>query len=407
MHADQPPGAPLAIPLRALPRPALPRLALPRLALPRLALPRLALPRLALPRLALPRLALPRLALPRLGLSRLAFPGRGLSRRTALAALATPFLPRFARAADVVWRVGHSAPVDFALHQRLLEAAATVATRSEGKMAIEVHPNSELGSPVGLIAQARAGTIDAVPLSNQILSTNLALTALPMIGFAFAGYDQVWPAMDGDTGKFLRAQIQQRLGLVAMERIWDFGFRQITTTTKPITTASDLQGLRLRTPPEADFIGLFQALKALPLGMPLSALDQALTSHAIDGQESVLPLVKAASLQKTQSRCAMTNHVWDGQWICISESSWQRLPAGLKEIVATAFDESGLNHRKDTIFVETAIRTELEAFGMKFSSVDPKSFRDALRKAGYYSAWKTKVGDEAWASLEKYTGRLT
>ena len=333
-------------------------------------------------------------------------PLRAIPRRAALAGLATPFLPRFARAADIVWRIGHSAPVEFALHVRLLEAAATVAAKSEGKMAIEVHPNSELGSPVGLIAQARAGTIDAVPLSNQLLSANLAIAVLPMMGFAFAGYNQVWPAMDGDIGKFLRTQIQQRLGLVTMERIWDFGFRQITTAAKPVNTASDMEGLRIRTPPEADFIGLFQALKALPLAMPLSALDQALSSHSIDGQESVLPLVKAAGLQNTQSRCALTNHVWDGQWICVSAASWQRLPAKLKEVVTAAFDESGLNHRKDTIASEGTVRTELEGAGMKFNVADPKTFRDVLRKAGYYAAWKAKLGDEAWAVLEKYTGRL-
>lgn len=336
---------------------------------------------------------------------------RSLSRRAALgraalAGLAIPFLPRLARAAEVVWRVGHSAPVDFALHLRLLEAAGTVATRSEGKMAIEIHPNSELGSPVGLLAQARAGTIDAVPLSNQMLSANLAVAALPMLGFAFSGYDQMWPALDGGVGKFLRTQIQQRLGLVAMERIWDFGFRQITTGVKPVNTAADLEGLRLRTPPEADFIALFQALKALPMAMPLSGLEQALTTRAIDGQESVLPLVKAASLQNLQSFCALTNHVWDGQWICVSGSSWSKLSPKLKDIVTVAFDESGLKHRQDTASSEAGIRVELEAAGMKFNSVDPKTFRAALRKAGYYAAWQAKMGEESWTLLEKYTGRL-
>ena len=51
-------------------------------------------------------------------LSRRAALGRG-----ALAGVAIPFLPRLARAAEIVWRVGHSAPIDFALHLRLLEAA--------------------------------------------------------------------------------------------------------------------------------------------------------------------------------------------------------------------------------------------------------------------------------------------
>ncbi len=334
-------------------------------------------------------------------------PPRGLPRRAALAALAVPFLPRFAHAAEFTWRIGHSAPVEFPLHLRLIEAAAMIATRSNGQMTLEVHPNSELGSPVGLVAQARAGTIDAVPLTNQMLAGTLAVAALPMVGFAFTGYDQVWSALDGDVGIFLRNQIQQRLGLVPMERSWDFGFRQITTSVKAVNTAADLDGLRLRSPPEADFIALFHALKALPLAIPLGGLEQALNSRSIDGQESVLPLVKAASLYRVQSHCALTNHVWDGQWICVSGASWSKLPAKLKEIVAASFDESGRNHRQDTASADVKLRAELEAASMKFNSVDPLAFRAVLRKSGYYAAWKAKIGDDGWAALEKATGRLS
>src|SRR5271168_2556274 len=88
----------------------------------------------------------------------LSHPAAGLRRRTLLTAaaagLATPSLPRFARAAaEVTWRVGHNAPADFPLHVRLMEAAKTIETQSAGRMVLEVHPNSELGSSVGLFAQ--------------------------------------------------------------------------------------------------------------------------------------------------------------------------------------------------------------------------------------------------------------
>ncbi|MDR3531934.1 MAG: TRAP transporter substrate-binding protein [Rhodopila sp.] len=336
---------------------------------------------------------------------------RRLPRRGVLAAasgaLAAPFLPRFARAAQFTWRIAHSAPSDFSLQLRLVEAAGTIATHSDGQMEVQVYPNSELGGPVGLLAQLRAGTIDAVPLTSQLLSSSLAVAALPMLGFAFAGYDRLWPAMDGDVGGFLRDQIKERLGLVAMDRCWDFGFRQITTGGKTIDTAGDMEGLRLRTVAEADFIALFQALKALPVAMPLSALEATLRSGSIQAQESVLPLVKGAGLFKVQSVCALTNHVWDGQWMCVSAKSWSKLPPKLQQVVAGALNESALNQRQDTMTADTKIRKELEATGMKFNAVDPESFRATLRKSGYYAAWRTKIGEAGWAALEKYAGRLT
>src|SRR5580692_9039536 len=94
------------------------------------------------------------------------------SRRALLTAaavgLAAPSLPRFARAAEVTWRVGHNAPTDVALHVRLMEVATTIAAQSGGQMVLEVHPSSELGSAVGLFTQLRNGTIDVVPVTNQL-----------------------------------------------------------------------------------------------------------------------------------------------------------------------------------------------------------------------------------------------
>jgi TRAP-type transport system periplasmic protein len=335
------------------------------------------------------------------------FRTKGIARRLVLTAgLAAPFLPRFARAAEFTWRLGHSAPADFPLHLRLVEAADAIATRSAGQMALEVHANSELGSAIGLLAQVRAGTIDAAPLTSQVLANDLSLTALPMAGFAFDGYEQLWAAMDGDAGSFIRASIKDRLGLVTMDRCWDFGFRQITTSGKTVNTAADLVGLKLRTPPESDFIGLLQALKALPVTLPLNALANALASHYIDGQDSVLPLVQAAGLSRVQSLCALTNHVWDGEWVCVSGKSWAKLPPKLQDIVSAALNESGLQQRQDIADADVKTRKALETAGMTFNTVDPKSFRSVLRGAGYYATWKTRVGDDAWSALEKYAGRL-
>jgi TRAP-type C4-dicarboxylate transport system substrate-binding protein len=332
----------------------------------------------------------------------------GIPRRVVLTAgLAAPFLPRFARAAEFTWRLGHSAPANFPLHLRLVEAASAIAARSAGQMALEVHANSELASAIGLLVQVRAGTIDVAPLTSQVLANDLSLTALPMAGFAFGGYEQLWAAMDGDAGGFIRARIKDRLGLVVMDRCWDLGFRQITTSGKTVNTAADLVGLKLRTPPESDFIGLLQALKALPVTLPLNALENALASHYIDGQDSVLPLVQAAGLSRVQSLCALTNHVWDGEWVCVSGKSWAKLPAKLQDIVSAALNESGLHQRQDIADVDIKTRKALETAGMTFNAVDPKSFRSVLRGVGYYATWKSRVGDDAWATLEKYAGRLT
>ena len=44
--------------------------------------------------------------------------------------------------------------------------------------------------------------------------------------------------------------------------------------------------------------------------------------------------------------------------------------------------------------------------GMIFNTTKPDSFRDRLRAGGFYKEWKANLGDEAWALLERYSGKL-
>ena len=328
-------------------------------------------------------------------------------RLLATAAVAAVAVPRLAKAAaEFEWRLGHSAPEGFPLHKRLVEAANEIDTKTEGRVQISIYPNNQLGGQLGLLQQVRSGGIQMTSVTGQALTGVLGQIFVQSVGFAFSDYTKVWAALDGDLGKGLRALIQERLGMMPMARCWDFGFRQLTTRDRIVKAAADLEGLKIRVPIDPDLTWLFQSLTALPLGMNLQDLKPALESRAVDGQEGVLPLVMAARLYQLQSYGAITNHVWDGQWVCVNAQAWLKLPDPLRQIVAAAFDAAALRQRDDTASTEMSVRNELTKFGMTFNAVDTARFRSLLRKSGYYAKASGRVGDDLWAALEKYAGRL-
>src|SRR3546814_1940573 len=63
----------------------------------------------------------------------------------------------------------------------------------------------------------------------------------------FRSYDTVWKSMDGKLGAYIRGEIEKS-GLVVMDKIWDNGFREVTTSTKPITSPDDFHDLKIRVP---------------------------------------------------------------------------------------------------------------------------------------------------------------
>ena len=318
--------------------------------------------------------------------------------------LAAPMIARFARAAEIIWRFGHVAPLGTPLHQRLLDAADAIAKRSDGRMELRIIGEGRAGIQSGLLAQVRGGGMEMTVASGAQLTPLLALAAIPSIGFLFDDQGKLWPAMDEDLGRLIRAQIATQIGLEVLDKIWDFGFHHITTGNRPIRTAADLAGLKIRTQIDAGQMDLFRSLNALPVVITLPYLRAALEQRQLDGQEGMLALITHARLHEVQAYCAMTHHGWDGLWVCVNPAAWKKLPERLRGIAANALNGAASRQREDILKQEVSLRDSLSQSGMMFTEVDRASFRDALRRQGYYARAKAKFGEAAWAVIQKASG---
>jgi len=323
-----------------------------------------------------------------------------------IGALAAPLVARYAHAAEYAWKFAHTSPLTFPFHIRLAEAAAQIGKESNGRMELQIFPDAQLGGDNDLLSQARQGAIEFCQPTGQILASILPVTAISALGFAWSDYSKVWPAMDGELGAYIRSQIAAKAGLVAMDQMWDLGFRQITTSTKPIKTASDLVGLKIRVPVAPSLVTLFQTLKAAPLSMQFTEVYSALQTHIADAQENPLTLIKVTKLYEVQKYCSLTNHVWDGHWACCNAAAWKGLPDDLKAIVARNLNEAAKREREDIAANDKVVQADLEKTGLVFNAAETQSFRDGLKQGGFYKYWRDKLGEQPWEILEKYAGKL-
>ena len=111
------------------------------------------------------------------------------------------------------------------------EMAAAIKRDTNGSFDLQIFPSSQLGSDTDTLSQIRSGGVEFFTLSGLILATLVPAASINGMGFAFPNYDIVWKAMDGDLGAYIRGQIA-KTNLLAMEKIWDNGFRQTTTSTQ-------------------------------------------------------------------------------------------------------------------------------------------------------------------------------
>jgi TRAP-type transport system periplasmic protein len=333
-----------------------------------------------------------------------------ISRRTLLggaagAAAAGLILPRPARAAEFSLKYANNAPIDHPINVRAREAVAKIKEESKGRIEIQIFPNNQLGGDTDMLSQVRTGGIEFFTLSGLILATLVPVASINGIGFAFKDYGQVWPAMDGDLGAYVRAAID-KAGLHAFEKMWDNGYREITSSTKPIAAPADLKGFKIRVPISPLWTSMFKAFDASPSGINFNEVYSALQTKVVDGQENPLSIIQIAKLYEVQKYCSTTNHMWDGFWMLANGAAWQKLPGDLQDIVTRNWNEAALKQRADIKALNDSLQGKLEGEGMAFNKPDAEAFRAVLKKAGFYTEWRDKYGQEAWALLEKYAGGL-
>jgi TRAP-type transport system periplasmic protein len=292
-----------------------------------------------------------------------------------------------AEAAEFSYKFGTVLPITHPMIGRIAEAAPKIKEATSGRFEYAVYPSSALGGDTALMAQAISGALQMYSLAGDILAPREAAAGIMGVGFAFPGYGQNWAAMDGELGLWYR-NMAEKHGLFVLEKAFDHGFRNITHRSKPINSPDDLRGMKIRLPVAPTLIALFKSL------------------GIVDGQENPLQLIDEAKFYEVQKYVSMTGHVWTGIHCAFNLAAWKKLPADLQDIVGHHLTEAATLQRADWLRSNETEMQSLKEHGMVFNTPDIGPFRDLARKNGFYTEIKKRMGDEAWALLEKYTGKL-
>lgn len=331
---------------------------------------------------------------------------QALLRSSALIAAPALILPRSAHAAEFNYKFGTNVPASHPLNVRGVEACERILKETGGQVQINMFPSNQLGNDTDMLSQLRSGALEFFTISGvNVLSQLVPIASMWGLGFAWASDDAVHKALDGELGKFLRGQFG-KVGLLAMDTVWSSGFRQVTNSQRPINTPEDLKGLKMRVPVSPLWTSLFKHLGSSPASINFAETYSALQTKVVDGQENPLAIISIAKLYEVQKFCSMTNHMWDGWWCMTNQKAWDRIPEKARPIIAKNFNQAALEMRADGMKLNATLRPELTAKGMVFNEPQLDAFRATLVKSGFYTEWRQKYGEEAWALLEKFTGKL-
>lgn len=243
--------------------------------------------------------------------------------------------------AEVILRVGFENNMREPLAQGVEKWAELLNEQSDGTMAIEIYPDSQLGGKSELIDSMLLGE-NVSTLADGAFYADYGVNDFGIVfgPFLFDSWDQCWNLIESDWYAEQEAKLEEQ-GLKLLASNWVYGERHIMTVN-PVETVDDLEGMKIRVPGnKIQSLGIDE-MGATSVGMDLGDVYQALQTKTIDGVENPLATLYGRKLQEVAKHIILDGHVKNfTTWVC-SNDWFESLTEEQQELLLSTAKEAGL-----------------------------------------------------------------
>lgn len=244
------------------------------------------------------------------------------------------------------WPLATASPEDTVTQIFSEKFAEEVSRLSDGKMKIQVYPNSTLGGDRDLLETCADGDIPFIVQNTAPQVTfmpDLAVFDLPCV---FDSLDDCRETLDDPEFFNLISNVYTKGGyhLLGMA---DQGFRVMSTNT-PIYEFADFKGQKIRTMENSYHLAFWKSLHANPTPMSFSEVYIGLQQHTIDAQENPYEVIVSNKLYEQQDYVVETNHLPHLISLIVNDAFFQNLTKEEQDIMTQAANAATEYARKQS-----------------------------------------------------------
>ena len=257
--------------------------------------------------------------------------------------------------------------------------AELVAERTNGEYKIEIYPNGTLGGESEMLDSMSMGMLDmGIITSGPFVNFSEDMGVLDM-PFLFASNEEAYKVLDGEIGKELLATLEDAglKGLAYAER----GFRNVTNSVRPVTSAADLAGLKLRVMENEVYTATFKALSVNAVPMAWSEALTAMQQGTIEGEENPINVIYSYGLwDYGQKYVTLDRHSYATAIITMSLDKFNELDEATQQIFVEAAQEAAEYERAWVADQEAGQLETIKSNGVEVvEEPDVDSFREAVQ----------------------------
>ena len=229
--------------------------------------------------------------------------GLSLALGVALLAISGPPRPRPRPSSTF----SHHVPTSHILHAAAERFASTVQEKTNGQVVVEIRPASQLFNLRTSAEALQLGTLDLAWTDLGSLGNWYPPLGFISMPFLFNDFDHAYRVLYGPVGEQVQQEVEERLGVEILS-LGVSGFR-VFVTKRPVRTAADVQGIKLRVPEIPVYVEMARALGTNPTPIPAGEIYTALQTGVVDGMEAPADFVESAKLFEVAKHVTRTYHI--------------------------------------------------------------------------------------------------
>jgi tripartite ATP-independent transporter DctP family solute receptor len=282
------------------------------------------------------------------------------------------FNNRSARAETMTMRVGSDSPIDAPHTLSVVRLKENVEKLTDGRIKVEIFPNSQLGDNTAMTVSVKSGALDGVVTAASNLALSVPSADVFNLPFLFKDPLQVLRAANGAIGAKLNPRVEASFNCEVVGWVTD-GSRNLFNGKRPIRKPQDLQGLKMRGVAASKILrDTYLAFGAIPTPLAYSETYTGLQTGVIDGGDWPVIEMLEFKLYQVTKYLTLTRHFSPPVAFIISKRFLDRLTPADKQIVRDSAKIGSEDHVKNVLAKEALAQEELKARGLQIFEMEDR-----------------------------------
>lgn len=261
------------------------------------------------------------------------FSRRLFIKSTAGAALASPLIiGSNARAQNTKeFRIGLITPAGHSWNRAALQFADALKKETNGRLSASLFHSGQLGNESAMMQQLQSGALDMGWIQAAELGSRVPSVAAINAPYLVRSTASVAKLVKHPAALQLLEALPRETGTIGLG--WGITGMRVVFSTKEISSAAELKGMKLRINPTPVYRDFYQLLGAAPTPVPTPQVFDAMSNGQVDGLEADIEFSWNQRFDKVSKSMLQMNALFMPFAPLVSGRVWQTLPDKDKDLV--------------------------------------------------------------------------